>query len=40
MGCKKMIIGTGELLNESCNVYKKLGFEIIRNCDLYVNIPE
>ncbi len=40
LGCKRMILETGELLAESCAVYKKLGFEIIPNYGPYVNMPE
>lgn len=40
LGYKRMILETGELLAESCAVYKKLGFEIIPNYEPYVNMPE
>lgn len=40
LGYKRMILETGELLAESCTVYKKLGFEIIPNYAPYVNMPE
>ena len=40
LGYKRMILETGELLAESCAVYKKLGFEIIPNYGPYVNMPE
>ncbi len=31
LGYKRMILETGELLAESCSVYKKMGFEVISN---------
>ena len=31
LGYRRMILETGELLAESCAVYKKLGFEVIPN---------
>lgn len=40
LGYKKMILETGELLAESCAVYKKLGFQVIPNYGPYVNMPE
>lgn len=40
LGYQKMILETGELLAESCAVYKKLGFEVIPNYGPYVNMPE
>lgn len=40
LGYKRMILETGELLVESCAVYKKLGFEIIPNYGPYINMPE
>lgn len=40
LGYKKMILETGELLVESCAVYKKLGFLVIPNYGPYVNMPE
>lgn len=40
LGYKKMILETGELLVESCAVYKKLGFQVIPNYGPYVNMPE
>ena len=40
LGYKRMILETGELLAESCAVYKKLGFDIIPNYAPYVNMPE
>ncbi len=35
-----MILETGELLAESCAVYKKLGFKVIPNYSPYVDMPE
>lgn len=40
LGYQRMILETGELLVESCAVYKKLGFEIIPNYGPYINMPE
>ncbi|MCM1083293.1 MAG: GNAT family N-acetyltransferase [Clostridium sp.] len=40
LGYKRMILETGELLAESCAVYKKMGFEVIPNYAPYVNMPE
>lgn len=40
LGYKRMILETGELLVESCAVYRKLGFEVIPNYGPYVNMPE
>lgn len=40
LGYQRMILETGELLAESCAVYKKLGFEVIPNYGPYVNMPE
>ncbi len=40
LGYKRMILETGELLAESCAVYKKLGFEVIPNYGPYVDMPE
>ena len=40
LGYKRMILETGELLAESCAVYRKLGFEVIPNYGPYVNMPE
>ncbi len=37
---ESVILETGELLKESCHVYKKLGFKIIPNYGPYVNMPE
>lgn len=39
-GYKRMILETGELLVESCAVYKKLGFKVIPNYGPYANMPE
>lgn len=40
LGYQRMILETGELLAESCTVYKKLGFEVIPNYGPYANMPE
>ena len=40
LGYKRMILETGELLAESCAVYRKLGFQVIPNYGPYVNMPE
>lgn len=36
----RVILETGELLAESCAVYRKIGFKIIPNYGPYVNMPE
>lgn len=40
LGYQRIILETGELLAESCAVYKKLGFQVIPNYGAYVNMPE
>lgn len=40
LGYKKVILETGELLQESCHVYRKVGFEVIENYGPYVSIAE
>lgn len=40
LGYRRMILETGELLAESCAVYKKLGFEVIPNYGPYADMPE
>ena len=40
LGYRRMILDTGELLAESCAVYKKLGFVVIPNYGPYVDMPE
>lgn len=40
LGYKKMVLETGELLAESCAVYKKLGFQVIPNYGPYEDMPE
>ena len=40
LGYHRMILETGELLAESCAVYKKLGFQVIPNYGPYVDMPE
>lgn len=40
LGYHRMILETGELLAESCAVYKKLGFQVIPNYPPYTDMPE
>ena len=40
LGYERMILETGELLAESCSVYKKLGFQVIENYGPYADMPE
>lgn len=40
LGYKRIILETGELLAESCAVYRKLGFEAIPNYGPYVDMQE
>ena len=40
LGYKKMILETGELLAESCAVYKRLGFQTIPNYGPYEDMQE
>ena len=40
LGYQRMILETGELLAESCAVYKKLGFQVISNYGPYVDMEE
>ena len=40
LGYQRMVLETGELLAESCHVYRKLGFQRIPNYGPYVNMPE
>ena len=40
LGYKKMVLETGELLAESCAVYKKLGFQVIPSYGSYEDMPE
>lgn len=40
LGYKYLILETGELLKESCHVYRKVGFETIDNYGPYASIPE
>ena len=40
LGYQRMILETGELLAESCAVYKKVGFQVIPNYGPYANMPE
>ena len=40
LGYNRMVLETGELLAESCAVYKKLGFQVIPNYGPYEDMPE
>lgn len=40
LGYERMLLETGELLTESCAVYRKLGFEVIANYGPYADMPE
>lgn len=40
LGYERMLLETGELLTESCAVYRKLGFEVITNYGPYADMPE
>lgn len=40
LGYNRMILETGELLAESCAVYRKLGFQVIPNYGPYLDMPE
>ena len=40
LGYQRMILETGELLAESCAVYKKLGFQVTENYGPYRDMPE
>lgn len=40
LGYKKVILETGELLAESCHVYRKVGFVKIHNYGPYTDMPE
>lgn len=40
LGYNRMILETGELLAESCTVYRKLGFQVIPNYGPYMDMPE
>lgn len=40
LGYGRMLLETGELLAESCAVYRKLGFEVIPNYGPYADMPE
>lgn len=40
LGYKKVILETGELLQEAYHVYRKVGFEVIKNYGPYVSMPE
>ena len=37
---KRLILETGELLQESCHVYRKVGFEKMDNYGPYISMPE
>ena len=40
LGYRKLILETGELLQESCHVYRKVGFNKMDNYGPYVSMPE
>lgn len=40
LGYKKVILETGELLQESCHVYRKVGFRKIDNYGPYIDMSE
>lgn len=40
LGYERMLLETGELLTESCAVYRKLGFEVITNYGPYADMTE
>lgn len=40
LGYKKLILETGELLQESCHLYQKVGFEKTDNYGPYISMPE
>lgn len=40
LGYNRMVLETGELLAESCAVYRKLGFQVIPNYGPYEDMPE
>ena len=40
LGYERILLETGELLTESCAVYRKLGFEVIANYGPYADMPE
>lgn len=40
LGYRRMILETGELLAESCAVYRKLGFQVIPNYGPYADMSE
>lgn len=40
LGYKRMILETGKLLQESCHVYRKVGFKEMDNYGPYVSMPE
>ena len=40
LGYKRLILETGELLQESCHVYRKVGFEKMDNYGPYISMPE
>ncbi len=40
LGYQRMLLETGELLVESCALYRKLGFQVIPNYGPYVDMPE
>lgn len=40
LGYQRMVLETGELLVESCALYRKLGFQVIPNYGPYEDMPE
>ena len=40
LGYRKLILETGELLQESCHVYQKVGFNKMDNYAPYISMPE
>ena len=40
LGYSKLILETGELLQESCHVYRKVGFNKMDNYAPYISMPE
>ena len=40
LGYKRMILETGELLQESCHIYRKVGLKKIDNYGPYISMPE
>ena len=40
LGYRELILETGELIQESCHVYRKVGFNKIDNYGPYISMPE